>query len=326
MLYSILLFRLSVIQFRRLKSICRKKSHAPISQARIRVCPSRVSNQPGSRGEDAVNEWYGSSVIVKVSNYVDAYRVKAQYAKDVHELSGRSTRSGTTEFVNRGILKILNVGCDDQLLDIGCGDGCLLKLASLEGFHHTTGLAGTEEEAARLRKLGLNVRQGLSDCLPIADNSCDVVVCNSVLLIVTREKIPASLSEIARVAKPGARIYIGEVPSARELARVPRHQTVSSMLGYLLRTHGLRTLAGSCRTLAWRALRREPIILNQAPIIEFYAEPEEFVALASCYGMNLERYFRHRDLDERGNVRMSETRMNYLFTKPSRRPTNAPPS
>jgi len=165
--------------------------------------------------------------------------------------------------------------------------------------------------------LGLKVRAGLTDALPLADCSASVVVCNSVLLIVPRPRIPASLSEIARVAKPGARIYIGEIPRTPELVGVPRHETVPSMLLYLFRKHGLRTFLGMCRRIAWAGFRGQPMILNSAPATEFYIEPDEFVRMAAGYGLRIERYFPHRDLDKHGYERISGTRMNYLFTRVS---------
>ena len=256
-------------------------------------------------------------MIVKVSSYVDAYRFKARYAKDIHQLSGRNDSRNATEFINRNILTEMDISPNDDLIDIGCGDGCLLKMAKSQGLMHACGLTGTEEEAERLRRLGLDVRQGLTDLLPMPDCSGSVVVCNSVLLIVPRERILASLGEIARVAKPGARIYLGEIPRVPELDGVPRHETVSSMLLYLFRTHGLRAFLGMCRRIAWRTLRGEPTILNTAPIVEFYTEPEELVRMAAAHGMKLERYFPHCDLDKAGNVRMSNTRINYLFNKTS---------
>jgi len=256
-------------------------------------------------------------MVIKVSNYVDNYRVKARYARDVHQLDGRNGRRALTEFTNHNILNVLNLSKTDELIDIGCGDGCLLQMAEARGISNTCGLTASEEEAARLHALGLKVRAGLTDALPLADCSASVVVCNSVLLIVPRTRISASLSEIARVAKPGARIYIGEIPRTPELAGVPRHETVASMLLYLFRKHGLRTFLGMGRRIAWTSLRGEPTILNSAPATEFYIEPDEFIPMAAGYGLRIERYFAHRDLDKHGNERISGTRVNYLFTRVS---------
>jgi ubiquinone/menaquinone biosynthesis C-methylase UbiE len=125
---------------------------------------------------------------------------------DIHELSGRGRSPVLTEFINRRILEELAVKPHDRLVDIGCGDGTLLRYALQSGVQDAAGFNGTEEEAAPLRALGLNVGQACSDALPLPDRCASVVVCNAVLLIVAAEKIPASLREIARIAEPGARI------------------------------------------------------------------------------------------------------------------------
>ena len=95
---------------------------------------------------------------------------------------------------------------EDDIVDIGCGDGTLLLLAKKAGVHSATGFHATEDEAAIVRHLGVDARQGFTDSLPLVDECASVVVCNNVRLIVPREKIPASLREIHRLAKPGARV------------------------------------------------------------------------------------------------------------------------
>lgn len=85
-------------------------------------------------------------------------------------------------------------------------------MAARIGVRSATSLLATEEEVAVVRRLGLPLQQGLTDHLPVPDESSSVIDCNSVLLIVPRARIPASLREIYRVAKPGARIFLGEIP------------------------------------------------------------------------------------------------------------------
>ena len=256
-------------------------------------------------------------MIVRVSNYSEAYGIRARYAKDLRQLAGRGEYYDITEFVNRNILRELELAAEDQLIDIGCGDGCLLRMAKSIGLTRVCGLTASVEEAERLNHLELDIQQGFTDSLPLPDGSGSVVVCNSVLLIVPRERISTSLKEIARVAKPGARVFIGEIPKLPELADLPRHQTVRGMLLYLLRTRGLRTFVGMLRRITFSAIKGVPIILNSAPVIEFYAQPDEFIQMAAASGLRLERFYPHRDLDEFGNVRVLNNRMDYLFRKAS---------
>lgn len=254
-------------------------------------------------------------MIVTVSNHVDNYRMKAKFSKDVHQLDGRNGNQARTEFINRTILDVLAPKTDQSVVDIGCGDGCLLRLLKKNGHQGALGISPTEEEAKRLQALGFEVRPGLTDNLPLPADSADLVVCNGVLLIVPRQKILASLREIARIAKPGALIFLGEIPQVAELADVPRSSTATELLRYLLKRHGIRTFLGMCRRILWSSIRRVPMVLNRGPNIEFYANPDDLVRLASDCGMRLERYFPAKDLDPSGAVKNMETRMSYLFKK-----------
>ena len=86
--------------------------------------------------------------------------------KDVRKLSGRGTDDTLTTFINRRILQELPIKPQDRLVDIGCGDGTLLRAALQVGAGEVIGLTGTEEEAEALRALGLNVKYALSNSLP----------------------------------------------------------------------------------------------------------------------------------------------------------------
>ncbi len=254
-------------------------------------------------------------MIFKTADYVEAYGIRARYARDVHELDGRGGRQALTRFVNQNILDGTSLRPGDRLLDIGCGDGALLSLAAEKGIKQALGLQATEFEATRLRALGLSVSRGLTDSLPVPDASASVVVCNGVLVIVPSERIPASLKEIARAAEPGARIWLGEIPRTPEQEGIPRHKSASAMLWYLLRKRGLRTFLGMCRGLLWRTLRREPIIFNSATLTQFWAEPQDFIQTAAAAGLALVDHFPHQELNHHGVAVVSQTRFDYLFTK-----------
>jgi len=66
-------------------------------------------------------------------------------------------------------------------------------------------------------------------------------------LVVPREKIPSTLREIYRVAKPGARILIGEIPFEPGPPPEPEFATTRETLGYLYNQYGLRTALGMLR-------------------------------------------------------------------------------
>jgi ubiquinone/menaquinone biosynthesis C-methylase UbiE len=169
-------------------------------------------------------------------------------------------------------------------------------------------LLATEEEVAVLRRFGLEAKQGFTHQLPLADECASVIVCNNVLLIVPRENIPASLREIYRIAKPGARIFIGEIPAAQQPDPTPRFTTRRETLAYLYREHGLRTWFGMLRRMVWWALRGQPAVLRPGTAISFFSDPSEFIAMAQDAGLAFVRYWQHDH---------PNTRNNYLFRKAS---------
>ena len=247
-------------------------------------------------------------MISRSDDYVEYCRETAKHARDLHDLALRGRdKKEVTQLAHERIAKAVGLGPHDDLVDIGCGDGVLLRMAKALGVHSAVGLLATEEEVALVRRTGVDVRQGLSDHLPIPDASASVVVCNNVLLIVPRERIPASLTEILRIAKPGARIFIGEIPGADQKDPTPRFESRGETLAYLYRKHGLRTWFGMLRRMAWWQLTGAPPVLQPGTAISFFATPDEFVALAEAAGLKVVRYWRCDHY---------KTRNDYLLRKP----------
>jgi len=173
-------------------------------------------------------------MISRSDDYVEYCRETARHARDLHDLALRGRdKKGFTRIIHEHIVEAVELGPDDDLVDIGCGDGTLLRMAREVGVHSALGLLATEEEVELVRRTGLDVRQGLTHQLPLPDASASVVVCNNVLLVVPREHIPASLREIWRIAKPGARIFIGEIPYAEQRDPTPHFGTRREALSFL---------------------------------------------------------------------------------------------
>src|SRR5690242_1571271 len=99
--------------------------------------------------------------VVRVNNYVEGYRLRSHSA-DLHTMAARDGRQELTEFINSRILMQVDPQPSDVLVDIGCGDGCLLRKA----VHVTTriGTVGTEDERERLAKAmrDINFKVGLA--------------------------------------------------------------------------------------------------------------------------------------------------------------------
>jgi len=233
--------------------------------------------------------------------------------RDLHELAGRGPFRATTEYVNRRIFSELAFGPEDRFVDVGCGNAFLLRMALKKGVESAIGLSATDDEVAPLRALGLNVLKGVSHSIPLPDGCATVVVCSCVLLLVPEHKMLNSLREIARISAPGARVWIGEIPSVEEPSDIPQHESIPQMLWWLLRNRGLRSVLGMCRRLL-TGDQKGPVLVNTQAAV-YFAAPEEYIRLAREAGLRVERHFPHQTLDRKQRPCVHETRHDYVFRK-----------
>jgi ubiquinone/menaquinone biosynthesis C-methylase UbiE len=255
-------------------------------------------------------------MITRSADYVEYCRDTARRLRNLQDLAlrGKNKHALTRRVQERIVREVVLTG-EDDLVDIGCGDGTLLLLAKDAGVRSATGFHATDDEAAIVRRLGLDARQGFTDSLPLADECASVVVCNNVLLIVPREKIAASLREIHRVAKTGARVLIGEIPLEPGPPPEPEFATPRETLAYLYRTYGLRTFLGMLRRMIYWRVTGQPMTIRYGSQVSFYAQPAEFIAMAQSAGLELVRSWQHED---------PANRYNYLFRKADRAAPPAP--
>ena len=255
-------------------------------------------------------------MITRSADYVEYCRDTARRLRNLQDLALRGkNKQALTRRVQERIVREVALTAEDDLVDIGCGDGTLLLLAKNAGVHSAIGFHATEEESAIVRNLGIDARQGFTDSLPLPDECASVVVCNNVLLIVPREKIPGSLREIHRVAKPGARVLIGEIPDEAGPPPEPEFGTARETLAYLYRKYGLRTFLGMLRRMIYWKVTGQPMTIRYGSQVSFYAEPAEFIAVAQAAGFELIRSWQHED---------PSNRYNYLFRKADRSAQPAP--
>ncbi|MFZ0560765.1 MAG: class I SAM-dependent methyltransferase [Terriglobales bacterium] len=253
--------------------------------------------------------------VVRIDNYIDDYRLRAQ-SRDIHEMAGRPNKNASTDFVNQQILAAIGLNQFDVLVDVGCGDATLMKMVGGR-VAECIGVASTEEERASLESASPNLRfiASLAQELPLASNSASKIVCNAVLILFpSEEDVKAALREMARIARPGATIWVGEVTDIDECEYygMYRGHSMPAFLLHLLRHNGLRCFLGMIRRWLKAVTGSEQIVLNSAR--NFYAGPEKMISLARDCGLQLKTYFRHKELDQQGNVVESKFRYNYIFT------------
>jgi SAM-dependent methyltransferase len=253
--------------------------------------------------------------VLRVNNYVDAYRLRSQ-SEDIHEMAARPDKKALTEWVNRQILDAIQPGPDDFLVDIGCGDATLLRMAAAR-TGKCIGIAGSVEEQRRLKSAfpDLIFEACQAQSLPFKSGIASKVVCNATLhYLASESEVAAALREMARIARPGATVWVGEIPATDEYDQygMYRGTSMTGLLLHVLRHNGIRSFFGMLRRWLKAVVGNQRIVLNSAGI--FWAEPDKMLALAESNGLRLKTYFRHKELDGDGKVVDSKFRYDYVFT------------
>ena len=251
--------------------------------------------------------------IIKATDYIEEYRARAS-ACDVNEMTGRTGRPDLTDFVSSNIVAKLATKPGEVLVDIGCGDGSVLRKASQVSKQGSfVGILPTSQEVERVqRHLGSNqiaVMIGRADATGLSDGFADKIVCNGVLLIVP--DLERALREIARISKNGALIYVGEIPKVNELAGKTYGNSIIKWLYFVLRTQGFAAFGWRLRQTLHGVFSKDPFII--APKNINFVEPAVLTAMAERCGLRLIEWFPHREIDSGGIVFESPTRVDYLF-------------
>lgn len=100
-----------------------------------------------------------------------------------------------------------------RVLDVGCGEGGLVRLMAKAGAR-VTGIEVNPEQLGRARAADAvadeDYIQGVGEDLPFGDGSVDVVVFFNSLHHVDVENQDQALLEAARVLRPGGTLYVAE--------------------------------------------------------------------------------------------------------------------
>ncbi|MBI4527361.1 MAG: methyltransferase domain-containing protein [Deltaproteobacteria bacterium] len=118
----------------------------------------------------------------------------------------------------------------ETVLDIGCGAGMDLLIAARHVSPHGKAigvdmtLAMCERARAAAVEAGVwkivDVRPGVAEELPVANESVDVVISNGVINLSPDKR--RAFQEIRRVLRPGGRLYLADVVVQRELSLAAR--------------------------------------------------------------------------------------------------------
>ncbi|MCS6915061.1 MAG: class I SAM-dependent methyltransferase [Myxococcales bacterium] len=132
------------------------------------------------------------------------------------ECWGRAAASPSSDPGNERRLAAIVGMCPlvDSVLDVGCGDGELLRALAARARRRY----GCDTSAVGLQRLGrdgtVRVVQAAADRLPFADRAFELVACCDVLEHLPEETVAAALCEIMRVA---ARYVLLNVPLNEDL-------------------------------------------------------------------------------------------------------------
>ena len=254
--------------------------------------------------------------ILKCKTHIEVYEHRA-YAKDSHELSGRGDKKYLTKFISHNILTEVQPKKMDTIVDIGCGDGTLLKIIN-DNIKTTIGVLPTKAEITRI---GLDIKntdnvsllQGTVQCTNIHSSIADIVICNGVLMYVGNTEVDLALKEMARIPKKDGKIYLGEVSSIDEYKDKKFGSSIFLWLTWTLKNQGVYAFTSRLKQTLTAIISNEPLVVG--PKSHFFSDPAQLIERAKKNGLRTEKYFRHIELNGSRDPIINNNRWNYIFLK-----------
>lgn len=136
---------------------------------------------------------------------------RALYETDaLRAVAGSTLRPGGLALTDRA-MEFCRFPADAVIGDIGCGLGGTMEHLAVTYGIRSIGIdpSGTLLSAGRNNTSTSPVAQGVAEALPFRSNTCDAIVCECVLSVVTDSA--TALAEFARVLKPGGYLIMSDV-------------------------------------------------------------------------------------------------------------------
>lgn len=142
--------------------------------------------------------WYRGENVDKLMEFKNRFYElsEAEYA-EYYQLH-KTLRGEGTDMSRESLQFVKDHLGDDKgqsIIDVGCGNGYMLKQIRQWGYTNLSGSDIVEEELG----IDINFKQGNIENLPFADNEFDVVICNHTIEHVLDPQ--KAVSELKRIAK-----------------------------------------------------------------------------------------------------------------------------
>ena len=129
--------------------------------------------------------------------------------------TGRNINEAEFELIVKDIKEKLEIKSDDKVIDVGCASGKVTFMISQE-VKEVAGIDFSNELLSQAKR-NSNIHYYLANStkLPFKEESLfDKGLFYSVAHYLPKEDLLSTLKELSRVCKPGALIFVGDVPDA----------------------------------------------------------------------------------------------------------------
>lgn len=231
----------------------------------------------------------GRSVTFRASHTLSSMKPQDAHFDDVAASYDTTISDHVIEHLTtRRVALAKSLISEGSVLDVGCGTGRFLH--ALPEPYKCTGIDLSPGMIERAREKGLNVFEGSGSRLPFQDDSFDLVTTFAVLHhLIDPQKVKETLSEMARVARPGGalivwdhnplnpywRILMAKVPQDQgDEQLVPARLIISTLRLAQMRNVRLQRLTFMPEftpPVALSAIARLERVLERVPVLNFVA-------------------------------------------------------